>query len=51
MKFSQFICMLLAFCTLTLAAAVPELEQLVPDAKDFELIYKLNPKGKKNLAT
>ena len=49
MKFSQFICMLLAFCTLTLAAAVPELEQLVPDAKDFELIYKLNPKGKKIL--
>ena len=39
MKFSQFICMLLAFCTLTLAAAVPELEQLVPDAKEIGILY------------
>ena len=49
MKFSPFICMLPAFCILTSAAGVPELEQLVPDAKGFELIYKLDPKGKKIL--
>ena len=47
MKFSPFICMLPAFCILTSAAGVTELEQLIPEAKGFELNYKHDPKGKK----
>ena len=34
----------LAIGALPLAADVPELESLVPEAKGFELIYKFNPK-------
>ena len=36
----------LAIGALPLAADVPELESLVPEAKGFELIYKFNNRGR-----
>ena len=43
MKFKSFALSALALGMLPLSAAVPELEQLVPDAKGYELIYQFSP--------
>lgn len=43
MKFSHFAFPALALAAFPLAADVPELEKLVPEAKGYELIYKFSP--------
>ena len=43
MKFSRLAFPALALAALPLAADVPELEKLVPEAKGYELIYKFSP--------